>query len=64
MNVTHGTLLSDFPGVRFAVVRIDGEWRARAVRPNGLGTVEAKSATPLDAIRRVVRGIEPVQVRL
>ena len=52
MLVTRGTLLANLPDTRFSVVRIDGEWRARAMRP-GAAAVEVRSASLLDVIRRV-----------
>ena len=58
MNLTRGTLLCSLPDARFAVVRIDGEWRARAMHP-GAVPVEVRSASLLDVIRRVVRSEPP-----
>jgi hypothetical protein len=58
MNLTRGTLLCSLPDARFAVTRIDGEWRARAMHP-GAEPVEVRSASLLDVIRRVVRSEPP-----
>lgn len=58
MNLTRGTLFCSLPDARFAVTRIDGEWRARAMHP-GAEPVEVRSASLLDVIRRVVRSEPP-----
>lgn len=65
MILTHATLLADFPGTRFVVSRtgFDGTWRVKATLPDGLGTITAASATPLDAIRRIVRFLPERVVR-